>query len=160
MAQCRLSNCNLRKAIFFFLSPGTANYRHYTYNSKLPGVYFYTCFLHPDRLNWRGTHHGRGNRFLRPCFPFGENALEPEDKLLYGSLRPLKIMIYKWCGREDSNFQGSPRHHLKVVRLPIPPRPHTYDAFKQRRMLTFHKNGDRHVANITKSTSRILFFII
>ena len=29
-----------------------------------------------------------------------------------------------WCGREDSNFHGLPRYHLKVVRLPIPPRPH------------------------------------
>ncbi len=23
-----------------------------------------------------------------------------------------------WCGREDSNLHGSPRYHLKVVRLP------------------------------------------
>ncbi len=29
-----------------------------------------------------------------------------------------------WCGREDSNLHEFPRYHLKVVRLPIPPRPH------------------------------------
>ena len=27
-----------------------------------------------------------------------------------------------WCDREDSNFHASRRYHLKVVRLPIPPR--------------------------------------
>jgi hypothetical protein len=24
-----------------------------------------------------------------------------------------------WCGQEDSNLHGSPRYHLKVVRLPF-----------------------------------------
>ncbi len=28
-----------------------------------------------------------------------------------------------WCGRRDSNSHGSPRHPLKMVCLPIPPRP-------------------------------------
>src|SRR5687767_2289867 len=28
------------------------------------------------------------------------------------------------CGRGDSNSQGSPRYHLKVVRLPVSPPPH------------------------------------
>ena len=31
--------------------------------------------------------------------------------------------IDEWCGRGDSNSQASRRYHLKVVRLPIPPRP-------------------------------------
>lgn len=31
-----------------------------------------------------------------------------------------------WCGREDSNLHGLPRYPLKVVRLPIPPRPLSY----------------------------------
>jgi hypothetical protein len=26
---------------------------------------------------------------------------------------------WEWCGREDSNFHGLPRYHLKVVRLPF-----------------------------------------
>ncbi len=29
-----------------------------------------------------------------------------------------------WCGRRDSNSHTFRRYHLKVVRLPIPPRPH------------------------------------
>ena len=33
---------------------------------------------------------------------------------------PLRV----WCGREDSNLHALRRYHLKVVRLPIPPRPH------------------------------------
>jgi hypothetical protein len=35
----------------------------------------------------------------------------------------LKILRAVWCGREDSNLHGLPRQHLKLVRLPIPPRP-------------------------------------
>ena len=33
-------------------------------------------------------------------------------------------VISSWCGRENSNFHALRRYHLKVVRLPIPPRPH------------------------------------
>ena len=28
-----------------------------------------------------------------------------------------------WCGREDLNLHELPHYHLKVARLPIPPRP-------------------------------------
>ena len=31
----------------------------------------------------------------------------------------LKRAGESWCGREDSNFHGLPRYHLKVVRLPF-----------------------------------------
>jgi hypothetical protein len=32
--------------------------------------------------------------------------------------------VYLWCGREDLNLHELPHYHLKVARLPIPPRPH------------------------------------
>ncbi len=38
------------------------------------------------------------------------------------------LLVYNsksWCGQEDSNFHASRRYHLKVVRLPISPWPHT-----------------------------------
>ena len=34
--------------------------------------------------------------------------------------------VKSWCGQEDSNLHGSPRYHLKVVRLPIPPWPRNF----------------------------------
>ncbi len=34
-------------------------------------------------------------------------------------LPPVPALSRKWCGREDSNFHGLPRYHLKVVRLPF-----------------------------------------
>jgi hypothetical protein len=34
-----------------------------------------------------------------------------------------KAIRLLWCGREDLNLHGLPHYHLKVARLPIPPRP-------------------------------------
>ena len=45
----------------------------------------------------------------------------------------LKAIEDEWCGREDSNFHASRRYHLKVVRLPIPPRPHANGKYPGRR---------------------------
>ena len=49
-------------------------------------------------------------------------------EVLVFSLSPSEFILAGWCDREDSNFHGSPRYHLKVVCLPIPPRSHTSQA--------------------------------
>jgi hypothetical protein len=43
--------------------------------------------------------------------------------------RPCEDLIrLHWCGREDSNLHALRRQPLKLVRLPIPPRPHAMGA--------------------------------
>ena len=37
-------------------------------------------------------------------------------------------MSFLWCGREDLNLHPLQDYHLKVARLPIPPRPHSYKS--------------------------------
>ena len=41
------------------------------------------------------------------------------------AVRDRRATFAVWCGREDSNLHALRRYHLKVVRLPIPPRPLT-----------------------------------
>ena len=40
-----------------------------------------------------------------------------------GSLLAPGLIV--WCGRRDSNPHESPRQDLNLVRLPVPPRPHS-----------------------------------
>ena len=53
----------------------------------------------------------------------GGDAVECVQEIGRERLAP-PLRSEAWCGREDSNLHGLPRYHLKVVRLPIPPRPH------------------------------------
>ena len=58
--------------------------------------------------------------------------------------------FYVWCRRRDSNSNGFPRYHLKVVRLPIPPRPQagekkrSYSQVGRREQAC--RNGRKHVS--------------
>lgn len=50
----------------------------------------------------------------------------PKAKALAAVIAKAPTLSKKnWCGQEDSNLHKFPRHHLKVVRLPIPPWPQT-----------------------------------
>ena len=52
-----------------------------------------------------------------------------DDPTLRGSRRTLASLPGAiWCGREDSNLHALRRQPLKLVRLPIPPRPHVMGA--------------------------------
>jgi hypothetical protein len=51
------------------------------------------------------------------CHPENQPAIKPH----FGQA---DFASKTWCGRKDSNLHEFPRYHLKVVRLPIPPRPH------------------------------------
>ncbi len=55
----------------------------------------------------------RNSRWLFSLLGVNERS-EPTELIIHGSY---------WCGREDLNLHPLQDYHLKVARLPIPPRP-------------------------------------
>ncbi len=61
-----------------------------------------------------------------------------------GSTRHMRqswTIAKKWCPGKDSNLHGSPRQHLKLVRLPIPPPGHASGRRSSRNRAAYHSRA-------------------